>query len=50
MTRGCSPYPDIDTFHIKAYLNSGRRLHQPEHAPDPVWVLTTFAFFQGIHK
>ncbi len=38
-TRGCAPYPDVDSFHMKAYLNRGRRLTQPEHAPDDVYVL-----------
>lgn len=39
LTRGCSPYPDIDTFNLKTYLLAGRRLPQPEHAPDNVYAL-----------
>ena len=40
LTRGCSPYPDVDSFNIKSYVLSGRRMTQPQHAPDDVSVST----------
>ena len=45
LTRGCSPYADIDSFRIKTYLQKGYRLSQPEHAPDEVWVPTGMDHF-----
>ncbi|KAK2182661.1 hypothetical protein NP493_342g02055 [Ridgeia piscesae] len=39
LTRGCSPYPDVDSFNIKSYVMSGRRMSQPQHAPDDVYAL-----------
>ena len=50
LTRGCSPYPDVDTFNIKQYVCSGRRLSQPEHAPDDVWVLCHCQFDPFVGK
>ena len=32
--RGVTPYPDVDNFDIKDYLNAGHRLAQPAHVPD----------------
>ncbi|XP_043934870.1 macrophage-stimulating protein receptor [Protopterus annectens] len=37
MTRGTSPYPDVDPYDITRYLLKGRRLPQPEFCPDPLY-------------
>ncbi|KAF8783541.1 Tyrosine-protein kinase transforming protein SEA like protein [Argiope bruennichi] len=34
MTRGVSPYPDVDNWDIIHYLKSGRRMPQPSYCPD----------------
>ncbi|KAG8173530.1 hypothetical protein JTE90_008864, partial [Oedothorax gibbosus] len=34
MTRGVSPYPDVDNWDIIQYLKSGRRMPQPSYCPD----------------
>ena len=36
MTRGVSPYPDVDAFDVRDYLAQGRRLYQPKYCPDNV--------------
>ena len=36
MTRGCTPYPDVGNMDIKRYLQNGRRMTKPGHAPDAV--------------
>lgn len=38
MTRGASPYPEVDPYDITHYLLQGRRLPQPEYCPDSLWV------------
>ena len=42
MTRGVTPYPDIDVSETRNYLTSGRRLRKPKYCPDNVYV--TFCF------
>nr|XP_055069772.1 macrophage-stimulating protein receptor isoform X2 [Misgurnus anguillicaudatus] len=37
MTRGASPYPDVDPYDIARYLLQGRRLHQPQYCLDSLW-------------
>lgn len=37
MTRGASPYPDVDPYDITRYLIQGRRLHQPQYCLDSLW-------------
>ncbi|XP_048054741.1 macrophage-stimulating protein receptor isoform X1 [Megalobrama amblycephala] len=37
MTRGASPYPDVDPYDITAYLMQGRRLPQPQYCFDSLW-------------
>nr|XP_033782598.1 macrophage-stimulating protein receptor [Geotrypetes seraphini]XP_033782599.1 macrophage-stimulating protein receptor [Geotrypetes seraphini]XP_033782600.1 macrophage-stimulating protein receptor [Geotrypetes seraphini]XP_033782601.1 macrophage-stimulating protein receptor [Geotrypetes seraphini] len=37
MTRGASPYPEVDPYDITRYLFRGRRLPQPEYCPDPLY-------------
>ncbi|XP_038596537.1 macrophage-stimulating protein receptor isoform X2 [Tachyglossus aculeatus] len=37
LTRGASPYPDIDPFDIRHYLARGRRLPQPEYCPHSLY-------------
>uniref|UniRef100_A0A8C9T277 receptor protein-tyrosine kinase n=1 Tax=Scleropages formosus TaxID=113540 RepID=A0A8C9T277_SCLFO len=39
LTRGASPYPDIDPYDIIPYLCKGRRLLQPEFCPDPMYAV-----------
>lgn len=34
LTRGASPYPDVDPYDITHYLLKGRRLPQPQYCPD----------------
>lgn len=36
LTRGASPYPDVDPYDITHYLLRGRRLPQPQYCPDPL--------------
>lgn len=38
LTRGASPYPDVDPYDITHYLLNGRRLPQPQFCPDTLWV------------
>ncbi|XP_043835779.1 LOW QUALITY PROTEIN: macrophage-stimulating protein receptor [Dromiciops gliroides] len=37
LTRGASPYPNIDPFDITHFLAQGRRLPQPEYCPDALY-------------
>uniref|UniRef100_A0A8C1G7V5 receptor protein-tyrosine kinase n=1 Tax=Cyprinus carpio TaxID=7962 RepID=A0A8C1G7V5_CYPCA len=37
MTRGASPYPDVDPYDITTYLMQGRRLLQPQYCLDSLW-------------
>ncbi|XP_041813694.1 macrophage-stimulating protein receptor-like isoform X2 [Chelmon rostratus] len=37
LTRGASPYPDVDPYDITHYLLKGRRLPQPQFCPDRLY-------------
>nr|XP_015814408.2 macrophage-stimulating protein receptor [Nothobranchius furzeri]XP_015814410.2 macrophage-stimulating protein receptor [Nothobranchius furzeri]XP_054586511.1 macrophage-stimulating protein receptor [Nothobranchius furzeri] len=37
LTRGASPYPDVDPYDITYYLLQGRRLPQPQYCPDTLY-------------
>ncbi|XP_036595395.1 macrophage-stimulating protein receptor isoform X2 [Trichosurus vulpecula] len=37
LTRGASPYPNIDPFDIAHFLAQGRRLPQPEYCPNALY-------------
>ncbi|XP_023661304.1 macrophage-stimulating protein receptor-like isoform X1 [Paramormyrops kingsleyae] len=39
LTRGASPYPDVDPYDITRYLFKGRRLPQPEFCPDSLYAI-----------
>ncbi|KAM8799888.1 macrophage-stimulating protein receptor [Eudromia elegans] len=39
LTRGASPYPEVDPYDITRYLLRGRRLPQPECCPDALYAL-----------
>lgn len=39
LTRGASPYPDVDPYDITHYLLKGRRLAQPQFCPDTLYNL-----------
>lgn len=34
LTRGASPYPEVDPYDMARYLLQGRRLPQPQPCPD----------------
>ena len=36
MTRGVTPYPDVEVAEMRTYLASGRRLRKPKYCPDNV--------------
>lgn len=40
LTRGASPYPEVDPYDITHYLLRGRRLPQPQYCPDPLFAIT----------
>ncbi|XP_034440841.1 macrophage-stimulating protein receptor-like isoform X1 [Hippoglossus hippoglossus] len=37
LTRGASPYPEVDPYDITNYLLKGRRLPQPQYCPDSLY-------------
>ncbi|NXH11700.1 RON protein, partial [Bucco capensis] len=37
LTRGASPYPEVDPYDMARYLLRGRRLPQPGHCPDTLY-------------
>ncbi|XP_051931785.1 macrophage-stimulating protein receptor [Hippocampus zosterae] len=37
LTRGASPYPEVDPYDITHYLLRGRRLPQPQYCPDTLY-------------
>ncbi|NXG76875.1 RON protein, partial [Baryphthengus martii] len=37
LTRGASPYPEVDPYDMARYLLQGRRLPQPEHCPNTLY-------------
>ncbi|NXM66188.1 RON protein, partial [Serilophus lunatus] len=37
LTRGASPYPEVDPYDMARYLLQGRRLPQPSHCPDTLY-------------
>uniref|UniRef100_A0A8B9HUM7 Macrophage-stimulating protein receptor n=1 Tax=Astyanax mexicanus TaxID=7994 RepID=A0A8B9HUM7_ASTMX len=39
LTRGASPYPEVDPYDITHYLLRGRRLPQPQYCPDPLFAV-----------
>ncbi|KAG9353244.1 hypothetical protein JZ751_017820 [Albula glossodonta] len=39
LTRGASPYPEVDPYDITHYLMKGRRLPQPQYCPDPLYAI-----------
>ncbi|XP_010209286.1 PREDICTED: macrophage-stimulating protein receptor-like, partial [Tinamus guttatus] len=39
LTRGASPYPEVDPYDITRYLLRGRRLPQPESCPDVLYAV-----------
>ncbi|XP_028853945.1 macrophage-stimulating protein receptor [Denticeps clupeoides] len=39
LTRGASPYPEVDPYDITHYLLKGRRLPQPQYCPDPLYTI-----------
>ena len=43
MTRGCTPYPDIDNFDVKQYVMAGNRMDKPDFAPSELWVALSFS-------
>ncbi|KAJ8257911.1 hypothetical protein GJAV_G00191050 [Gymnothorax javanicus] len=39
LTRGASPYPEVDPYDITHYLLKGRRLPQPQFCPDSLYTI-----------
>ncbi|XP_030633319.1 macrophage-stimulating protein receptor [Chanos chanos] len=39
LTRGASPYPEVDPYDITHYLLKGRRLPQPQYCPDLLYAI-----------
>ncbi|XP_019957234.2 macrophage-stimulating protein receptor-like isoform X1 [Paralichthys olivaceus] len=39
LTRGASPYPEVDPYDITNYLLKGRRLPQPQFCPDTLYCI-----------
>ncbi|XP_060766458.1 macrophage-stimulating protein receptor [Neoarius graeffei] len=39
LTRGASPYPEVDPYDITHFLLKGRRLPQPQYCPDPLFAI-----------
>ncbi|XP_014678731.1 PREDICTED: hepatocyte growth factor receptor-like [Priapulus caudatus] len=39
MTRGVTPYPDVDSWDIVTYLRIGRRLPKPTYCPDDLYAI-----------
>ncbi|XP_035242619.1 macrophage-stimulating protein receptor [Anguilla anguilla] len=39
LTRGASPYPEVDPYDVTHYLMKGRRLPQPQYCPDPLYAV-----------
>ncbi|KAL7843711.1 hypothetical protein AOLI_G00252230 [Acnodon oligacanthus] len=39
LTRGASPYPEVDPYDVTHYLLRGRRLPQPQYCPDPLFTI-----------
>lgn len=37
MTRGVTPYPDVDNWDILQYIKKGRRMPQPSYCPDMLY-------------
>ncbi len=45
MTRGASPYPDVDPYDITTYLMQGRRMLQPQYCLDSLYDLNFLPAF-----
>ena len=43
MTRGGKPYASVDSFDVKRFLKSGRRLAKPATCPPKVYVIHMLA-------
>ncbi|XP_041349997.1 plexin-A4-like isoform X2 [Gigantopelta aegis] len=41
MTRGVTPYPDVDSGDLKSYLQSGKRMRKPKQCPEDIYRLMT---------
>ncbi|CAC5406948.1 PLXNA [Mytilus coruscus] len=39
LTRGVTPYPDVEPNNIRDYLNSGKRLKKPRQCPESLYLL-----------
>ncbi|XP_061195541.1 plexin-A4-like isoform X3 [Saccostrea echinata] len=39
MTRGVTPYPDVETENLKTYLTGGHRLKKPRQCPEAIYLL-----------
>lgn len=46
LTRGSTPYPDLDYMDIKAHLKLGKRLARPDFAPDEMQVIFYYVGLQ----
>ena len=49
MTRGISPYSDVDNWDVINFLASGRRLSQPPYCPDALLVVLCLLVLAVFH-
>ncbi|KFM64204.1 Hepatocyte growth factor receptor, partial [Stegodyphus mimosarum] len=50
MTRGVTPYPDVDNWDILHYLKSGRRMPQPSYCPDLLYEIMLKCWMEDSKK
>jgi len=49
MTRGVTPYPDVEVSETRNYLTSGRRLRKPKYCPDNVYATFCSVCYSAVY-